>query len=156
MKLKDLLKEFTDHNWEIPKVEPTRVPHLKDQVEDLIPKSLKSQKDAMKQAKAVYNDPWRKKMGRYAPVFVHVAYFYVEYHGTVYFIHNRQYYQMDGNYPEGVPIPKLSKLYITIPVDYNKEQFNPGEKDAELGSYLVMTDDWMKDLHNLKIVKRGS
>lgn len=148
MKLRDLLKEYTDHNWEIPKVKPATDDELR-QVKIMFPNGMRSQTAAMKNAKDVYNNPWRKRMGRYAPVFVHIQYHVIDYRGVKTYVHQTQYY--NSNYPEGAPKPRITKLSIYI----NKED-SPTGAEVDLGSYLVSTEEYIKDLKKLKVLDRRS
>ena len=148
MKLRKLLKEYTDTDWKIPQVKPASGNRLK-QVKKMFPNGLRSQSAALKNAKDVINNDWRKRMGRHASVFVHVQYHIFEYNGQKIYVHQTQYY--NSNYPESVPKPRVTKLYI-----YIKKEDSPSGSEIDLGSYLVSTDEYLKDLKKLKIIKRRS
>jgi hypothetical protein len=147
MKLRELLKEYTDDNWTIPKVKPADDAELK-QVKQMFSNGMRSQKKAMKNAKDVVNSDYRKRMGRYAPMFVHVQYHVIDWQGVPTYVHQTQYY--NSNYPEEIR-PRITKLHI-----YIKKEDSPTGNEVDLGSYLVSTDEYIKDLKKLKTIKSAS
>jgi hypothetical protein len=81
----------------------------------------------------------------YNNTFVHVQYHKIEHDGNDYFVHQTQYY--NHNYDD-FRSPGVTKLYIVKNSDTEDEE--------KLGTYLVDTNEYVKDLKNLNIKKRVS
>ena len=91
-------------------------------------------------------------MGRYAPMFVHVQYHEFEDESAEkYRVHQTQYYNSnfadkDPNFNPGVTRLSLIKL----------DPSGDRDKEVDMGSMLVKTDEYIKDLKNLNITNRQS
>ena len=107
---------------------------------DLLPKGVASENDAFEALKAHDKSPIKARMGRYAPMFVHVQYHNLEHEGEEYKMHQTQYY--NSNFKDKDPNfnPGVSK--ITLFKD-------PEGEDINLGTIVVKTDEYVQDLRNL-------
>lgn len=82
---------------------------------------------------------WTKESG-YNNTFEHMQYHEVEHEGELYKIHQTQYY--NGNYKD-FRNPRFTSLMIS--------------KDGErMGTYLVDTSEYVKDLNDLDVKKKAS
>ena len=81
------------------------------------------------------------QQSQYNNTFAHVQYHKVMFRGNMYFIHQVQYY--NHNYQD-YRSPGYTKIYIED-ADENK-----------LGTYLMDTKEYIKDLQNLEIKERAS
>ena len=140
------LKEFTDNSFlgsEIIDMANDNAPDMfgKQIFADLLPKGVASENDAFEALKAHDKSPIKARMGRYAPMFVHVQYHNLEHEGEKYRMHQTQYYNSnfkdkDPNFNPGVSRISLDK------VDENDE-------GQSLGMILVKTDEYVQDLRNI-------
>ena len=116
------------------------------------PDGVASRSNAIKSLQAHDESPIKARMGRYAPMFAHVQYHEFEDEAAEkYRVHQTQYYNSnfkdkDPNFNPGVT--KLTLFKLTPSGDRDKE--------VDMGSILVKTDDYIKDLKNLNITKRQS
>jgi hypothetical protein len=131
MKLRDLLKEYTDRNFSVPQVQPAKGNELK-MAKKLLPTSIKTARQAIEYSKAF--------IAKRVPVFVHLASFQPTVNGQKYFIHQTQYYNHHFKELNGV-----TEIYIRI-----DDEHSPTGKDIELGKYLVTTDSAQADFKKLK------
>jgi len=141
----EILKEFTDHRFKGSEViddANERGPDMfgKGIFADLLPKGVASENDAVEALKAHDKSPIKHRMGRYAPMFVHVQYHNLEHEGEEYQMHQTQYY--NSNFKDKDPNfnPGVSK--ITLFKD-------PDGEDTNLGTIIVKTDEYVQDLRNL-------
>ncbi len=156
---KESLKEYTDNNFSgrdtlmglsSPSYE------AEDAFEEFFPMGYASQDDAADALIAHDKSPIKARMGRYAPMFVHVQYHeFTDEAGEKYRVHQTQYYNSnfkdsDPNFNPGVTVLTLTKL---------ADPDNPSpqsQKDIRLGEIAVKTDEYIKDLRNLNISDRVS
>ncbi len=108
---------------------------------DLLPKGVASENDAFEALKAHDKSGIKARMGRYAPMFVHMQYHELEHEGEKYRMHQKQYY--NSNFKDKDPDfnPGVSAITL-MKVDENDEGKN-------LGTILVKTDQYVEDLRNL-------
>ena len=148
-----LLKEMTDYDFKGSEVISRinkRQPDLfgKQLFADILPKGSASEAKAIKALKDHDRSPIKARMGRYAPMFVHIQYHEFEHEGQQYRLHQTQYY--NSNFEDKDPTfnPRVTKLDLM--------KINPDTKDSEdVGEMLVKTDEYIKDLKRLKITKRA-
>ena len=140
-----VLKEFTDNSFkgsEIIDMVNKAAPDMfgKQLFADLFPKGIASENDAIEALKAHDKSPIKARMGRYAPMFVHVQYHNIEHEGEEYQVHQTQYY--NSNFKDKDPnfSPRVTR--ITIFKD-------PEGEDTNLGMILVKTGEYVQDLNNL-------
>tara|TARA_R110000751_G_scaffold69172_1_gene140660 strand:- start:1325 stop:1720 length:396 start_codon:yes stop_codon:yes gene_type:complete len=131
MKLRDLLKEYTDRNFSVPQVQPAKGNELK-MAKKLLPTSIKTARQAIEYSKAF--------IAKRVPVFVHVAYSEPTVNGQKYFIHQTQYYNHHFKELKGV-----TSIMVKI-----REEDSPTGKDIPLGTYLTTTDSAQTDFKKLK------
>ena len=143
---KQPLKEFTDNSFkgsELIDDANKRGPDMfgKQIFADLLPKGVASENDAIEALKAHDESGIKARMGRYAPMFVHVQYHELEHEGQKYRMHQTQYY--NSNFKDKDPDfnPGVSKITLKK-VDENDEGHN-------LGVILVKTDEYVQDLRNI-------
>ena len=141
----DMLKEFTDNSFtgaELIDNVAGRSPDMfgKKLFADLLPKGVASENDAIEALKAHDKSPIKARMGRYAPMFVHVQYHELEHEGEKYQMHQTQYY--NSNFKDKDPNFNPSVSKITLFKD-------PDGEDTNLGTIIVKTDQYVQDLRNL-------
>ncbi len=116
------------------------------------PDGVASRSNAISSLQAHDESPIKARMGQYAPMFAHVQYHEFEDEAAEkYRVHQTQYYNSnfkdkDPNFNPGVT--KLTLFKLTPSGDTDKE--------VDMGSILVKTDEYIKDLKNLNITKRQS
>jgi hypothetical protein len=143
---KKTLKEFTDNSFKgsevIDKANRDAPDMFGKQIfADLLPKGVASENDAIEALKKHDKSGIKARMGRYAPMFVHVQYHRLEHEGEKYRIHQTQYY--NSNFKDTDPDFNPGVARITLmKVDENDEGQN-------LGTILVKTDEYVQDLRNL-------
>ena len=156
---KQSLKEYTDRNFSGEKLissTPSLDMFQKQAFEELFPQGVASENDAIKSLQAHDKSPIKARMGQYAPMFIHVQYHeFADEAGEKYRLHQTQYY--NGNFDKQDPNfnPSVTKLSLTKLADPN----NPSpqsKEDLSMGSILVKTNEYIKDLKNLNILKRAS
>ena len=140
-----VLKEYTDNNFSgaklIADVRRNR-PDSEDMefIKTHFPNAVKSTRQAEQNLKASDNSPIKKRMGQYAPMFVHVQYHTFEGDaGQTYSVHQTQYY--NSNYKDQDPSfnPRVTELY-----------FSQKDPDEKMGTILATTDEYIKDLKDLE------
>ena len=146
---KESLKEYTDNNFKGSEViSGMTSPDIfaKKAIEDLFPNGVASEGDAIKALKAHDASPTKARMGRFAPMFVHVQYHDFESGGEEYRAQQTQYY--NSNFKDTDPTfnPRVTKLSVDKMVD--------GERE-EIGTILVKTDEYLKDLKDLNIIRKA-
>jgi uncharacterized protein with FMN-binding domain len=158
-KRKEEMNEYTDDSFSGANL-ISSVPSLdmfeKQAFEELFPQGVSSQDDAIKALQDHDKSPIKARMGRYAPMFVHVQYHeFTDESGEKYRLHQRQYY--NSNFEDKDPDfnPQVTKLTLTKLADPN----NPSpqsKEDIKMGSILVKTGEYIKDLKNLNILNKVS
>ncbi len=139
--IESVLKEYTDNTFkgsELIDDANERGPDMfgKQIFADLLPQGVASENDAIEALKAHDKSPIKNRMGRYAPMFVHVQYHNLEHEGEKYQMHQTQYY--NGNFKDQDPNfnPRVTKITLL-------------KDDKPLGTILVKTDEYVQDLNNL-------
>ena len=153
IKLKHILKEMTDYDFKGAEVISRigkRQPDLfgKQLFADILPKGEASEAKAIKALKDHDRSFIKKRMDRFAPMFIHIQYHEFEHEGQEYRLHQTQYY--NSNFEDKDPKfnPKVTAVVLM--------KLIPGTKETEdIGSMLVKTDEYVKDLNRLKITKRA-
>jgi hypothetical protein len=152
---KEPLKEYTMHGGDYrdsyanrPADDDLTTPDNYEEFEELFPKASKSRilMDPARNKEYEKHKEWTRE-SQFNNTFVHVQY-HIAQHGPMndeYFIHQTQYY--NSNYKD-FRNPRMTELYIVKNRDTKDE--------VRLGTYLVDTDDYIKDLNNLNIGKRVS
>ena len=148
LKESTLLKEYTMHGGDYrdsyanrPPEEQLTTPDNYEEFEKLFPKGADSR---------ILIDPSRKqdfdkhidwtRESQFNNTFVHVQYDELEHDGNNYFVHQTQYY--NHNYDgDDFRNPRVTELYIVKNRDTEDEE--------KLGTYLVDTGEYIKDLKNL-------
>ncbi len=152
---KTQLNEFTDNSftgWEL--IANTIVPGRDELAtfDYFFPDGVASRSNAIASLQAHDNSGIKARMGRYAPMFVHVQYHeFEDESGEKYRVHQKQFYNSnfkdkDPNFNPGVTRLSLTKL----------DPSGDRDKEVDMGSILVKTDDYIKDLKNLNITNRQS
>ena len=122
---------------------------------DIVPMGVASEDDAVKALQAHDKSGIKQRMGsRYAPMFVHVQYHEFEHEGEKYRLHQTQYY--NSNFKDKDPDfnPRVTQL-ILLKITKSAEDRFDREESENLGSILVKTDEYIKDLDKLDISKRA-
>ena len=150
---KETLKEFTDTSFKGSDViddANERGPDMfgKGIFADLLPKGVASENDAIEALKAHDKSGIKSRMGRYAPMFVHLQYHDLEHEGEKYRIHQTQYY--NSNFKDKDPSfnPGTSKITLFKVTKPAVDRFDREETD-NLGTIVVKTDQYTQDLKNL-------
>lgn len=144
----ELLKEFTVPGGDYRNSYANRLPE--EQLTSTDDYELFSEMFPRGEASRILMDPNRKKLfdqhlewtkdTQYNNVFQHMQYHEVEYEGELYKVHQTQYY--NTNYDD-FRNPRFTELMIS--------------KDGKrMGTYLVDTTEYIKDLKNLDVKKRVS
>ena len=150
---KEPLKEYTMHGGDYrdsyanrPAKENLTTPDNYEEFEELFPKGAASRilMDSTRNKEYEKHKEWTRQ-SQYNNVFVHVQYDELKYGDDDYFVHQTQYY--NSNYKD-FRNPRMTELYIVKNRDTKDE--------VRLGTYLVATDEYIKDLKNLDIKKRVS
>ena len=150
---KKTLKEYTDNSFKGSEViddANERGPDMfgKGIFADLLPKGVASENDAIEALKAHDKSPIKARMGRYAPMFVHLQYHDLEHEGEKYRMHQTQYY--NSNFKDKDPdfnpgTSKITLFKITKPALDRRDK----EESDNLGTIVVKTDQYVQDLNNL-------
>ena len=148
-----VLKEYTDQSFKGSEViddANKRGPDMfgKGIFADLLPKGVASENDAVEALKAHDKSPIKARMGQYAPMFVHVQYHDIEHEGEDYRMHQTQYY--NSNFKDRDPsfnpgVSKITLFKILEKATSHRER----DKDENLGTIIVKTDQYVQDLRNL-------
>ena len=141
------LKEFTERDFSGAKLiaDTMQKKPDNDAMEIIIkyfPNAVKSMSTAQMNLKASDASPIKKRMGQYAPMFVHVQYHtFTETSGRTLAVHQSQYYNSNfKDTPGGEKFnPRVTSLSF-----YDGED----QKDS-LGVILAVTDEYIKDLKDL-------
>ena len=146
---KESLKEYTNNNFKGSEIiSNVTSPDMfaKKAIEDLFPSGVASEGDAIEALKAHDASPIKARMGRFAPMFVHVQYHDFESGGEEYRAYQTQYY--NSNFKDTDPTfnPKVTKLVVDKMV---------GGEGEQIGTILVKTDEYLKDLKGLNIIKKA-
>lgn len=145
--VKAFLKEYTDHDFSGAKVIADAMQKKPDS-EDMewiiehFPNAVKSMSTAQANLKASDASPIKKRMGQYAPMFVHVQYHTIEGDaGQMFSVHQTQYYNSNfKDKPGGEKFnPRVTELY-----------FSQKDPDEKMGVILAVTDEYIKDLRELE------
>jgi len=158
-KLAKQLKEYTEDNFSGAAV-ISSMPSLdmfqKQTFKEFFPQGVASENDAIEALKAHDESPIKARMGRFAPMFVHMQYHdFIDEAGEKYRVSQTQYY--NSNFKDRDPNfnPRVTELSLVKLADPD----NPSPQSKEnikIGKILVKTDDYIKDLKNLNIIKRVS
>jgi hypothetical protein len=144
------LKEYTDDNFSgMNLILNTDAPDDISIFKKFFPTGVASIGNAKSSLRAHDNSDIKDRMGRFAPMFVHVQYHeFEDINGEKYNVHQTQYY--NPNYDDKDPNfnPSVTKLSLT-------KLGNTPEEKTNLGTILVKTEDYIKDLKNLNISKRA-
>ena len=150
---KDSLKEYTDNNFSGAKViadAKSKKPDSEDMefIERYFPNAVKSMSKAEANLRASDNSPIKKRMGQYAPMFVHVQYHTFEGDANQTFsVHQTQYYNSNfKDKPGGENFnPRVTELY------FQKKDPSEGRRNfGKMGTILATTDEYIKDLKELE------
>ena len=142
------LKEYTDQDFsgaELIRDVMAKKPDSEDMefIIEYFPNAVKSMSTAQGNLKASDASPMKKRMGRYAPMFVHVQYNEFEGDaGQTFAVHQKQYYNSNfEDKPGGEKFnPRVTKLTF----------FGGEDQNDEMGVILAVTDEYIKDLKDLK------
>ena len=152
-KSKALLKEYTDQSFigsEVIDTANKNAPDMfgKQIFADLLPKGVASENDAVEALKAHDKSPIKDRMGRYAPMFVHLQYHNLEHEGENYRIHQKQYY--NSNFEDKDPDfnPAVSEITI-FHITKKAADRRDSEESKKLGTIIVKTDQYVQDLNAL-------
>ncbi len=146
---KESLKEYTDTDFSgqdtLMKLDEPSY-EAEGAFEKFFPIGYASQDDAADALMAHDKSPIKARMGRYAPMFVHVQYHeFTDEAGEEYRVHQTQYY--NGNFKDHPDFnPRVTVLTLTKLAD----------PDVRLGEIVVKTDEYIKDLKNLNVGDRVS
>jgi hypothetical protein len=158
MKAKSTLKEYTDENFSgaqlIASVKAKK-PDAQGMkfIQKHFPNGFKSQQKAEKALKDSDASPIKARMGRYAPMFVHVqSTDFKDEAGQLYAVHQRQYY--NSNFKE--QDPKFNPSVTKLLVYKKKDASDPNSKDENYGEILVKTEEYIKDLQKLRSTRTVS
>lgn len=148
-----IIKEYTDNRFKGSEViddANERGPDMfgKGIFAELLPKGAASENDAIEALKAHDKSPIKARMGQYAPMFVHVQYHDIEHEGEDYRMHQTQYY--NSNFKDKDPsfnpgVSKITLFKILEKATSHRER----DKDENLGTILVKTDEYVQDLRTL-------
>ena len=152
---KKQLNEYTDNSFTGEELISNTIVPGRDELatfDYFFPDGVASRSNAIASLQAHDNSPIKARMGRYAPMFVHVQYHEFEDESAEkYRVHQTQYYNSnfadkDPNFNPGVTRLSLIKL----------DPSGDRDKEIRMGSILVKTDEYIKDLKNLNITNRQS
>ena len=152
---KKSLNEFTDNDFSgNALIANTKVPG-RDELATFdyyFPDGVASRRNAIASLQAHDESPIKARMGRYAPMFVHVQYHdFEDENAEKYRVHQTQYY--NSNFKDNDPNfnPGVTRLSL-----YKLDPSGDRDKEVNIGSILVKTDDYIKDLKQLNITDRQS
>jgi len=152
---KTQLNEYTDNSFTGEELISNTIVPGRDELatfDYFFPDGVASRSNAIASLQAHDNSPIKARMGRYAPMFVHVQYHEFEDEaGEKYRAHQTQYY--NSNFADKDPNfnPRVTSLLL-IKLDPSGDR----DKEIRMGSILVKTDEYIKDLENLNITNRQS
>ena len=149
------LDEYTDNSFvgaELISDRPTPQGDDLRTFQKYFPTGVDSMDNAVASLQAHDNSGIKARMGRYAPMFVHVQYHdFNDAAGEKYRAHQKQFFNSnfkdtDPNFNPGVTKLTLTKL----------DPSGDRDKEIEMGSILVKTDEYLKDLKQLNVINRAS
>jgi hypothetical protein len=152
---KQKLEEYTDNSFTGEELISNTIVPGRDELatfDYFFPDGVASRSNAIASLQAHDNSGIKARMGQYAPMFVHVQYHEFEDESAEkYRVHQKQFYNSnfedkDPNFNPGVTRLSLTKL----------DPSGDRDKQVDMGSILVKTDDYIKDLKNLNITDRQS
>ena len=152
---KKQLDEYTDNSFTGEElISNTMVPGRDELAtfDYFFPDGVASRSNAIASLQAHDNSGIKARMGQYAPMFVHVQYHDFEDEAAEkYRVHQTQYY--NSNFEDKDPNfnPRVTRLSLT-----KLDPSGDRDKQVDMGSILVKTDDYIKDLKNLNITDRQS
>ncbi len=155
IKENEILKEFTDNDFSgNALIANTKVPESDELAtfDYFFPDGTASRRKAVASLQAHDESPIKARMGRYAPMFVHVQYTeFEDENGERYRVHQTQYY--NSNFKDKDPNfnPGVTKLSL-VKLDPSGDR----DKETRIGSILVKTDEYIKDLRKLNTTKSVS
>ena len=155
IKENEILKEFTDNDFSgNALIANTKVPGRDELAtfDYFFPDGVASRSHAIASLQAHDKSPIKARMGRYAPMFVHVQYHdFEDESAEKYRVHQTQYY--NSNFKDNDPNfnPGVTRLSL-----YKLDPSGDRDKEVNIGSILVKTDDYIKDLKQLNITDRQS
>jgi hypothetical protein len=155
IKENEILKEFTDNDFSgNALIANTKVPESDELAtfDYFFPDGAASRRKAVASLQAHDESPIKARMGRYAPMFVHVQYTeFEDENGERYRVHQTQYY--NSNFKDKDPNfnPGVTKLSL-VKLDPSGDR----DKETRIGSILVKTDEYIKDLRKLNTTKSVS
>ncbi|MDB9847716.1 hypothetical protein OAC50_00865 [bacterium] len=152
---KKQLDEYTDNSFTGEELISNTIIPGRDELatfDYFFPDGVASRSNAIASLQAHDNSGIKARMGRYAPMFVHVQYHEFEDEAAEkYRVHQTQYY--NSNFEDKDPNfnPRVTRLSLT-----KLDPSGDRDKQVDMGSILVKTDDYIKDLKNLNITDRQS
>ncbi len=152
---KKQLDEYTDNSFTGEELIANTIVPGRDELatfDYFFPDGVASRSNAIASLQAHDNSGIKARMGRYAPMFVHVQYHEFEDESAEkYRVHQTQYY--NSNFADKDPNfnPRVTRLSLT-----KLDPSGDRDKQVDMGSILVKTDDYIKDLENLNITNRQS
>jgi len=146
MKLKDILKEFTDYNFDPREMHQSNSKNIQ-KVASTLKKAGFSKVNlgnAQKQIRKVESEMDKSR----GVMFVHVQYHVIETKdGKKLFLHQTQYYHRAW----GTGGVNLTALYVTERPEW------PGDAgEKEIGRAVVLTDDFLDGLRKANVIDRAS
>jgi len=151
-KIAKQLKEYTYDDFSGSKlIANTPIPTDINIFKKFFPTGVASMGNAKASLQASDNSGIKDRMGRYAPMFAHVQYHeFEDQTGEKYRAHQTQYY--NSNFDKQDPNFNPSVTDLTL---FKLASPNGPSKDTNIGSILVKTNDYIKDLDKLNISKRS-
>jgi hypothetical protein len=151
-KIAKQLKEYTYDDFSGSKlIANTPIPTDLNIFKKFFPTGVASMSNAKASLQASDNSGIKDRMGRYAPMFAHVQYHeFEDQTGEKYRAHQTQYY--NSNFDKQDPNFNPSVTDLTL---FKLASPNGLSKDTNIGSILVKTNDYIKDLDKLNISKRS-
>ena len=143
-----VLKEYTDNNFsgrkELSDIARRKPDMFGQQIfDELFPMGAKSESAAIRALKNY------DMISQRSPMFVHVQYHYFEdKEGMPYFVHEQQYY--NSNFQDARN-PRVTELTLTQLADGAQ-----APEDTRIGTMIVKTEDYIKDLKRLDVTKSQS
>ena len=152
---KQKLEEYTDNSFTGEELISNTIIPGRDELAtfgNFFPDGVASRSNAVASLQAHDNSGIKARMGQYAPMFVHVQYHEFEDESAEkYRVHQKQFY--NSNFEDKDPNfnPRVTRLSLT-----KLDPSGDRDKQVDMGSILVKTDDYIKDLKNLNITDRQS
>ena len=149
------LDEYTDNSFvgaELISDRPTPQGDDLRTFQKYFPTGVDSMDNAVASLQAHDNSGIKARMGRYAPMFVHIQYHdFKDAAGEKYRAHQKQFF--NSNFKDKDPNfnPRVTKLTLT-----KLDPSGDRDKEIEMGSILVKTGEYIKDLKQLNVINRAS